>query len=138
MPQNNSRLPFQWMLPKGMTPIITAETKMKEIKAYVRPGPLAHVIERLEEEGAHDLAVTHVDAIGALANTEDDCLQRDHKYREQYSDIAKVEIVCADAEVERFVNVLKQASANGAHADGRIFVLNVERAVNLGEDGSAK
>jgi hypothetical protein len=34
---------------------------MKEIKAYVRPGSLSGIIGRLEEEGARDLAVTHVD-----------------------------------------------------------------------------
>ncbi|ODU23924.1 MAG: hypothetical protein ABS95_02705 [Verrucomicrobia bacterium SCN 57-15] len=111
---------------------------MKEIKAYIRPGPLADVIDRLEAEGARDLAITHVDAIGALANTEDDCLQRSHKYREQYSDVAKVEIVCADADVDRFVSVLRDASVNGAGGHGRIFVLDVECAINLGDGGEQK
>lgn len=111
---------------------------MKEIKAYVRAGPLAGIIERLEEEGARDLAVTHVDAIGALANTEDDCLQRSHKYREQYSDVAKVEIVCADADVDRLVTVLRDASLNGARGGGRIFVLNVETAINLSNGGESE
>jgi nitrogen regulatory protein PII len=96
---------------------------MKEINAYVRPGSLAHLIDRLETEGTRDFAVTRVDATGTLANTEDDCLRRDHKYQEQYAD------------VDRFVNVLREASANGAHGDGRIFVLNIEQAVNLGDAG---
>ncbi len=108
---------------------------MKEIKAYVRPGPLADIIIRLEAEGARDLAVTHADAIGALANTEEVCLQRSHKYREEYSDVAKLEIVCADADVDRLVAVLRDASLNGAGGDGRIFVLNVEAAINLSNDG---
>jgi len=108
---------------------------MKEIKAYVRPGPLAHIIHRLEEEGARDLAVTRVDALGALAEAEDDRLQRLHRYRGQYSDVAKVEIVCADADVERFVAVLRETSANGARGDARIFVLNVECAVESGNGG---
>ncbi len=106
---------------------------MKEIKAYVRPGLLADIIERLETEGAHDLAVSRVDAIGAMADAEDDRLRRDHKYRDQYADIAKVEIVCADAEVDRFVSVLREAPSNGARGDGRIFVLNIERALRLDE-----
>ncbi len=106
---------------------------MKEIKAYVRPGSLAQIIDRLEGEGARDLAVTRVDAIGALAEAEDDRLRRGHKYGEQYSDMAKVEIACADAEVERFVKVLKEASVNGVRSDGRIFVLNIEAAINFGD-----
>lgn len=111
---------------------------MKEIKAYVRPGPLTELISRLEDEGVCDLSVTHVDAIGALANTEDDCLQRSHRYRGQYSDVAKVEIVCADADVDRFVAVLRDASLNGAARSGRILVLNVEAAINLSDGGEQK
>jgi len=104
---------------------------MKEIQAYIRPSLLADLVERLEAEGAHALTVSHVDAIGALADAEDDRLQRFHKYREHYADLAKVEILCADAEVERFVSVIHEASANGARGDGRIFVLNIERALCL-------
>lgn len=106
---------------------------MKEIKAYVRPGLLADIIERLEAEGALDLTVSRVDAIGALADAEEDRLRRGHKYRDQYADIAKVEIVCADAEVDRFVSVLREAPINGARGEGRIFVLNIERTLSLGE-----
>lgn len=82
---------------------------MKEIKAYVRPGPLADIIDRLEAQGARDLAVTRVDALGALAEAEDDRLRRGHKYRDQYSDMAKVEIVCAAADW----NVSRSALLNG-------------------------
>ena len=110
---------------------------MKEIKAYVRPERLANVVSRLEQEGARDLTVTRVDAIGALADTEKDRLRFFRNYAEKYSDIAKVEIVCADAEVNRFVGVLRETSYTGERGDGRIFVLNVERAVNIrtGEEG---
>lgn len=109
---------------------------MKEIKAYVRLGPLVQVIDRLEDEGARDLAVTHVRACGALAATELERLQRVHAYRNEYADVAKVEIVCADDEVERFVNALKEASVNGARGNGRIFVLNIEQAVQLDGDNA--
>ena len=48
---------------------------MKEIKAYVRPERLSSIVSRLEQEGARDLTVTRVDAIGALADTEKDRLR---------------------------------------------------------------
>lgn len=110
---------------------------MKEIKAYVRPERLANVVSRLEQEGARDLTVTRVDAIGALADTEKDRLRFFRNYAEKYSDIAKVEIVCTDAEVNRFVNVLRETSCTGERGDGRIFVMNVERTVNIrtGDEG---
>ena len=112
---------------------------MKEIKAYVRPERLANVVSRLEQEGARDLTVTRVDAIGALADAEKDRLRFFRNYAEKYSDIAKVEIVCADAEVNRFVNVLRETSYTGERGDGRIFVMNVERTVNIrtGAEGEA-
>ena len=110
---------------------------MKEIKAYVRPKRLANVVSRLEQEGARDLTVTRVDAIGALADAEKDRLRFFRNYAEKYSDIAKVELVCTDAEVGRFVSVLRETSYTGERGDGRIFVLNVERAVNIrtGDEG---
>ena len=105
---------------------------MKEIKAYVRPGPLGTIIDRLAAEGARDLVVTRVDVLGALARTDDDCLQRYHKYPEHHSDVARLELTCADTDVERFVNVLREASPNGGRGDGRIVVSHVEAAINLG------
>jgi nitrogen regulatory protein P-II 1 len=110
---------------------------MKEIKAYVRPDRLASIVSRLEQEGARDLTVTRVDAIGALADTEKDRLRLFRNYSEKYSDIAKIEIVCADTEVNCFVGVLREASYTGERGDGRIFVVNVERAINIrtGDEG---
>ena len=110
---------------------------MKEIKAYVRPDCVTHIVTRLEKEGARDLTVTRVDAIGALADSEKDRLRIFRNYSEKYSDIAKIEIVCADAEVDRFASVLREASYTGERGDGRIFVVNVERAINIrtGDEG---
>ena len=104
---------------------------MKEIKAYVRPDRLANIVSRLEQEGARDLTVTRVDAIGALADADQDRLRIFRNYAEKYSDVAKIEIVCTDAEVNRFVAVLREASYTGDRGDGRIFVTNVERAINI-------
>lgn len=110
---------------------------MKEIKAYIRPERLPYIVNRLEQEGARDLTVTRVDAIGALADSEKDRLRIFRNYSEKYSDIPKIEIVCADDEVDRFVGVLRETSYTGERGDGRIFIFNVERTVNIrtGEEG---
>jgi nitrogen regulatory protein P-II 1 len=110
---------------------------MKEIKAYVKEIFLEHVLGRLTEEGASDVAVSHVVAIGAFADDEQFRLKMFRQYWEKYSDIAKVEIVCADDEVDRFVRVLRERSYTGEQGDGRIFILNIERAINIrtGEEG---
>lgn len=110
---------------------------MKEIKAYVRPDRVPGIVSRLEEKGVRDLTVTRVEAIGALADAERDRLRLFRNYAEKYSDVAKIEIVCADAEVEGFVSVLREASYTGERGDGRIFVFNIERAINIrtGDEG---
>ncbi len=67
-----------------------------------------------------------------VAGTEPEYLPKIHNYRYHYADVAKVELVCADHEVERFVNVLQEVFDDDANGEGRIFVLNVETAVVLG------
>ncbi len=110
---------------------------MKEIKAYVKETFLANVIGRLAEEGARDLTVSHVMAVGTLADAKQFRMEVFRQHYEKYSDIAKVELVCADADVDRFVRVLREPFYTGEPGDGRIFVLNVDRAIHIrtGEEG---
>lgn len=88
------------------------------------------LVSDLERKRARDLIVTRVEAIGGLADAEDDRIRLFRKY----SDIAKIEIVCADDEVQGFVTVLRKASYTGERGDGRIFVFNIERAINIRTD----
>ena len=92
------------------------------------------LVSDLERKRARDLIVTRVEAIGGLADAEDDRIRLFRKYSEKYSDIAKIEIVCADDEVQGFVTVLRKASYTGERGDGRIFVFNIERAINIRTD----
>jgi nitrogen regulatory protein PII len=110
---------------------------MKEIKAYVRQGWVENIVGRLEEEGARDLTITHAEAVGPMAEVDNYRVRIFRRHLEKYSDLAKIEVVCADAEVDRFLRVLQESACTGEHSEGRIFILNVERAVNLrtGEEG---
>jgi nitrogen regulatory protein P-II 1 len=112
---------------------------MKEIKAYIRPNFINGAIEKLEEAGARDITVIRVDAIGALADTEFDRWHVVRKYDEKYFRIAKIEIVCKDDEAMRFMQVIKEHAHFGERGDGRIFLTNVEHAINIqtGEEGEA-
>ncbi len=110
---------------------------MKQITAYMRKTMLESTIKELESEGARDITVTHVDAIGDLSDIERDRWHILRKYEERYSDIAKMEIVCRDNEVRSFVDVIKKHGYTGERGDGRVFVLPVELAANIrtGEEG---
>lgn len=63
---------------------------MKEIKAYVKETCLMHVIGRLTQEGATDVAVSHVLAIGAFADAEHYRLKIFRQYMEQSPALPKL------------------------------------------------
>lgn len=110
---------------------------MKEIKAYVRPTQLEEIIAELEAAGAKDLTIIRVDALGALADPQADKHHLVRTHPEKYSAITKLEIVCADDEASRFVDIIREHAQTGASGDGRVFVASVERAVNIrtGDEG---
>lgn len=112
---------------------------MKEIKAYIRPTYLEVAIQSLEEAGARDITVIRVDAIGALADYEQDRWHMLRKYSEKYSALAKLEIVCRDDEARGFVDIIKNHCHTGERGDGRVFVSDVSIAVNIrtGDEGDS-
>lgn len=113
------------------------EINMKEIKALILKEFLERTVEKLMDAGALDITVNKVEAIGKLADYDEDRTHIIRKYQEQYSSLRKLEIVCADDEVDRFVDIIKCNCCTGAESDGRIFVYDVLRAVNIktGEEG---
>ena len=112
---------------------------MKEIKAYVRPAFLDSIIERLEEKGAKDITVIRVDALGALADQEFNRWHIVRKYQDKYFTVAKLEIVCRDDQAKEFMRTIKEYGHTGERGDGRVFITNVEDAINIntGREGEA-
>lgn len=110
---------------------------MKEIKAYIRPNFLNSTIHALEEAGVRDITIIRVDALGTLADYEQDRWHVLRRYSAKYSAVAKIEIVCRDEEVRGLVEVIRTRGHTGEHGDGRIFVTEVSMAVNIrtGEEG---
>jgi nitrogen regulatory protein P-II 1 len=112
---------------------------MKELKAYIRPEYLDSVIQHLEEAGAKDVTVIRVDALGALANGGLNHRRFVKKYEEKYSRVAKLEIICSDDDAARFMQIIREYSHTGESGDGRVFLTNVEAAINIrtGQEGEA-
>ena len=109
---------------------------MKEVKAYVRPSCLDVMIAELEKAGAKDITIIRVDALGALVDYQN---EKEHKwirkYEEKYSATAKIEIVCKDEQAGIFTEIIKKMCHTGLKGDGRVFISNIEDAVNI-RDGS--
>jgi nitrogen regulatory protein P-II 1 len=104
---------------------------MKEIKSYIRFDTNDPVVRELERVSARDHAIIRVDAFGAQADLEADAHHLLRKYSAPYSTAAKLEVVCLDADVARFVEIIRQFAHTGAHGDGRIFVSEVVEAVHI-------
>lgn len=102
---------------------------MKEIKAYIRCDHADKVVYALEEAGVQGMTLIDVMAVGE--NTD----PRNYKYSiacvEKYQKVAKVEVICADEDADRFVEVIRKAACTHSKGDGLICVTNVERAVKI-------
>ncbi len=108
---------------------------MKEIKAFVRSSCIDEVVHALQAARAPGISFSRVHGVGygyepytfTLAPSE----------ASKAPEVAKVEMVCLDGDVERLIGTLVGASRTGLRGDGIVFVTDVERAVRIrtGESG---
>lgn len=102
---------------------------MKEIKAYVRREKIEEVICGLKEAGIPGLTVISVNALGRAAVPEEKRFSIE--YSEEYSTIKKIEIVCRDEDVMRYVDVIREKAYTGHKGDGMIFVSTVDFCLKI-------
>ena len=110
---------------------------MKKIEAIIKPFKLDEVREALSEVGVSGLTVTEVKGFGRQkGHTE---LYRGAEYVVDFLPKVKVEMVLADALVERDIEAIVKAARTGKIGDGKIFVTGVEQAIRIrtGESGEA-
>jgi nitrogen regulatory protein P-II 1 len=108
---------------------------MKKIEAIVKPFKLDEVREALSEIGVTGLTVTEVKGFGRQkGHTE---LYRGAEYVVDFLPKVKVEVVVADALVEKAMEAIVTAARTGKIGDGKIFVFAVEQVVRIrtGETG---
>ncbi|MGE5171876.1 MAG: P-II family nitrogen regulator [Rudaea sp.] len=110
---------------------------MKKIEAIIKPFKLDEVREALSEVGVSGLTVTEVKGFGRQkGHTE---LYRGAEYVVDFLPKVKVEMILADALVERAIEAIVKAARTGKIGDGKIFVTAVEQAIRIrtGESGEA-
>jgi len=102
---------------------------MKKIEAIIKPFKLDDVREALSEIGVTGMTVTEVKGFGRQkGHTE---LYRGAEYVVDFLPKVKLEIVVADDQADRCVDVIVGAANSGKIGDGKIFVTRVERAVRI-------
>ena len=112
-----------------------ADSEIKMIVAVVRPDKLGDVKKGLAEVGAPSLTVTNVSGRGSQPAKKGQW--RGEEYVVDLHQKVKIECVVADIPADDVVDAIREAANTGEPGDGKIFIIDVEDAVQVrtGERG---
>ena len=108
---------------------------MKLVTAIIKPFKLDEVREALSGIGVQGITVTEVKGFGRQkGHTE---LYRGAEYVVDFLPKVKVEVVIADALLDKAMEAIVKAARTGKIGDGKIFVVDVGQVVRIrtGETG---
>ncbi len=108
---------------------------MKKIEAIIKPFKLDEVKDALNEIGIQGMTVTEVKGFGRQKGHVE--LYRGAEYDISFIPKVKIEVVVADAMVEKVVKTIEEKAKTGKIGDGKIFVSALEQVVRIrtGETG---
>ena len=101
---------------------------MKEIKAFVHRGRAADIVHALLGAGFEQISL--VDVKGTLKALTPQQTEYSVEYGESVVTEVKIEVVCADAEVEKLLAILR-TEGRSAHASGWVYVSDIEQGLRL-------
>ena len=102
---------------------------MRKIEAIIKPFKLDDAKEALASVGVEGLTVSEVKGFGRQKGHSE--LYRGAEYVVDFLPKIKLEVVVAEAMVERVSNALAEACHTGRIGDGKIFVLAVDQVVRI-------
>jgi nitrogen regulatory protein P-II 2 len=102
---------------------------MKLIVAVIKPSRLDEVIDALSAAGASGMTVTEVRGFGRQQGKTE--VYRGAEYEVKLLPKVRIEVACADAQVERFVDAIAAAANTGKIGDGKVFVIDLESALRI-------
>jgi nitrogen regulatory protein P-II 2 len=115
--------------PLGGPLLIERKPSMKMVTAIIKPFKLDEVREALSSMGVQGITVTEVKGFGRQkGHTE---LYRGAEYVVDFLPKVKLEAAVADDLVERVIEAIEGAARTGKIGDGKIFVMDVERALRI-------
>ena len=108
---------------------------MKRIEAIIRPEKLGAVRQALEEANYPGMTLTDVRGHGKQRGIKR--MWRGQEYRVDMLSKIRIEVVVADADVQKIMQAISQSARTGEIGDGKIFVSHIENAmrVRTGEEG---
>jgi nitrogen regulatory protein P-II 1 len=108
---------------------------VKKIEAFIKPFRLDDVKSALAEVQILGLSVSEVRGFGRQRGHSE--VYRGAEYKVDFMPKIKVEVVVADADMERAVGAILKGAKTGQTGDGKIFVSEVAEAIRIrtGETG---
>ena len=110
---------------------------MKKLECIIRPFKLEEVKESLTSIGVRGMTVSEVRGFGrSRGHTE---LYRGSEYTIEFEPKLKLEVIVAEEDVDRAIEVIQESASTGKIGDGKIFVLPIDETVRIrtGEKGPA-
>ncbi len=102
---------------------------MKKITAMIKPFRLDEVREALSDAGINGMTVSEIKGFGRQkGHTE---IYRGAEYAVDFLPKTQIEVMVADEEVERIVDVIARAARSGKIGDGKIFVTPLEKIIRI-------
>ncbi len=102
---------------------------MKLVMAIIKPFKLDDVRDALTPLGVQGLTVSEVKGFGRQKGQTE--IYRGAEYHVSFLPKVKIEVAVPEAMVDQVVEAITRSAHTGKIGDGKIFVLEVERAVRI-------
>ncbi|MFA6455695.1 MAG: P-II family nitrogen regulator [Bacteroidota bacterium] len=102
---------------------------MKKIEAIIRPHKLDEVREALQEAGFRGLTVTEVKGYGRQMGHSE--IYRGSEYTINFLPKTKIDIICADGNQDKAVDIILKHAKTGEVGDGKIFISSVDEVIRV-------
>ena len=102
---------------------------MKFITAIIKPFKLDEVQEALTAIGVKGMTVTEVKGFGRQKGQTE--VYRGAEYTVNFVPKVKLEVAVADNLADQVINTIRARANTGAIGDGKIFIIDLERAIRI-------
>jgi len=102
---------------------------MKKIEAIIKPFKLEDVKEALSEAGITGMTINDVKGYGRQQGHSE--LYRGSEYVVDFLPKVKIDLIVAEDDVDKVINIITEAARTGKIGDGKVFVSPIERIVRI-------
>ncbi|MCD6566467.1 MAG: P-II family nitrogen regulator [Bacteroidales bacterium] len=101
---------------------------MKEIKAFIRPNKVNGIVQQLKDNGFENMTISSAEGTGKLQRENASVSQ---KFSITDSEIAKLEIVAEDKNVESICSIICEYGCTINPGDGLIYISDIEKVYRV-------